>query len=112
MLAISPEKPDITMKSVDIEKLSFTILSDGDNVLAEKVGLVYQIPQMLKFLYRLMGINVDRSQHNKEGKLPISATYVCNENGVITHAWVDVDYTNRAEPSEVLRAYRTIEKKE
>ncbi len=38
MIAISPEQADQTMKSIDIEQLNFTCLSDKNNVFAKKSG--------------------------------------------------------------------------
>lgn len=108
MFAISPEKPDVTMKSIEIEKLNFNVLSDVNNQLAKKLKLVFELPLTLKRIYRVMGINLKKSQGNVEEKLPIPATYVVDNNGIITHAWIDVDYTKRAEPSEVIDAYKGI----
>ncbi|MFA7108506.1 MAG: hypothetical protein WC162_05125 [Sphaerochaetaceae bacterium] len=36
---------------------------------------------------------------------PIPATYVIDSNHKIIKAWVDANYTKRAEPNEVLFAY-------
>lgn len=36
--------------------------------------------------------------------LPIPATYVVGQDGVIALAFVDPDYRNRLEPAEILRA--------
>ncbi len=37
--------------------------------------------------------------------MPIPATYVVDEHGVITYAFLDTDYTKRAEPTEVIDEY-------
>jgi len=34
--------------------------------------------------------------------LPIPATYVVGKNGAVEYAFVDADYTTRAEPVEIL----------
>jgi peroxiredoxin len=108
MFAISPEKPDVTMKKVDIEKLRFTVLSDVDNKLAKKFKLVFKLPKKLQILYRLTGINIKKSQANENWELPIPATYVIDSEGIVKSAWIDADYTKRAEPEEVIKAYNSI----
>ena len=108
MIAISPEKPDVTLADINIEKLNFDVYSDVDNVFANKLGLGFRMPKMLKFLYRFMGININKSQENKAGELPLPATYIIDKNKKIVNVWVDVDYRKRAEPSEVLMAYKNI----
>ena len=108
MLAISSEKQEVALAVLDIEKLNFDVYSDVDNIFAKKLGLVFRMPKMLKFLYRFMGINIDKSQENKAGELPLPATYIIDKNKKIVKVWVDVDYRKRAEPSEVLMAYKNI----
>jgi peroxiredoxin len=108
MLAISPEKPDITLKKIDIGNLNFKVLSDVNNTFSKKMKLVFQIPKKLKIIYRFMGINLNKSQGNDNSELPIPATYVVNSEMKITHAWIDADYTKRAEPSEVIKAIKSL----
>lgn len=108
MIAVSPEKPDITAKKMDLDSLGFTVLSDINNEYAKKVGLVFETTPFLRFLYMFDRISLKRSQGNDFGELPIPATYVVNSDSLITYAWVDVDYTKRAEPAEVLDAYFNI----
>lgn len=105
MFAISPEKPDETMKSVDIEKLHYQVLSDIDNKYAAKVGLVYKLSTFLKIMFKAKGANLKQSQGNKNAELPIPATYVIDRNGIISNAWLDPNFTKRAEPADVLDAY-------
>jgi peroxiredoxin len=108
MFAISPEKADVTMESVDIEKLNFRVLSDIDNKFARKLKLLFKVPDKLQTIYDGFGIDLKKSQGNEEAELPIAATYVIDGNGVITNAWIDADYTKRAEPTEVIDAYNNI----
>lgn len=106
MIAISPEQPDETLDKVDLVHLSFSVLSDVDNAFAKRVGLVFKTTKLLRILYRFDGINLKHSQGNNYGELPIPATYVINSNSIITHAWIDADYTKRAEPSDVIEALK------
>ena len=108
MFAISPEKPDVTMESIEIEKLNFRVLSDIGNKFARKLNLLFKVPEKLQTIYDGFGIDLKKSQGNEEAELPIAATYVIDKNGVIVNAWVDADYTIRAEPSEVIEAYKKI----
>jgi len=70
--------------------------------------LVFKLPKKLKLLYRLFGISLKRSQGNENEELPISATYIIDKDKTITHAWIDADYTKRAEPTDVISAYKSI----
>jgi len=102
MLAISPEQADVSAKKRDLEALAFDVVTDLDNRLAKAMGLVFDLPKKLLFYYRLMGINMKKSQKNDRGQLPIPATYVVDRTGKIIYAWMDADYTKRADPQEVI----------
>jgi len=105
MIAISPEKPDITLVEQDVSKLNFTVLSDVDNKLAIKLRIMYHLPKTLQLFY---GKAVRKSTGVNDYNIPIPATYVIDGNHKIIKAWINADYTKRAEPSEVLASYRSI----
>jgi len=105
MFAISPEKPDVTSVEQDVSKLNFSVLSDVDNKLAIKLGLLYHLPKTLQLLY---GKSVVKSTGTKDANLPLPATYVIDGEQKIVKAWIDADYTKRAEPSEVIKAYKAL----
>lgn len=107
-LAISPEMPDSTISTTEVDSLHFSVLSDKDNTFAKKMGLVYKTTWLLRLLYRLDGISLKKSQGNSLGELPIPATYVVDSDGIITHAWIDADYTHRGNPKDVLAAVSSL----
>lgn len=102
-LAISPELPDLSMSLKERKNLSFEVLSDQDNQLAEQLGIVFEVGREVLRLYNGFGIDLEQTQGNEKNRLPIPATYVIDENRKIKLAYVDVDYTKRFEPSEVIK---------
>jgi peroxiredoxin len=58
----------------------------------------------LKWAYREFGLDVPGKNGADEWALPISATYVIRQDGIIAYAYTDADYRDRAEPADVLRA--------
>lgn len=108
MIAISPEKADVTMETMDIEKLNFTVLSDIGNKYAKKLGLLYKVSNKVKLLFKAKGVDLEKSQGNSNGELPLAATYVIDKNGIVTNVWFDTNFTKRAEPTEVIEAYQKL----
>ncbi len=102
LIAISPEKPDVTTDKLRVEELPFHVLSDADNKLASALGITFHLPMNLHQLYLGLGIDVVASQGNDKLVLPVPATYIVDAQGVIKQAWIDTDYTVRAEPAEVV----------
>ncbi|MGL5662783.1 MAG: peroxiredoxin-like family protein [Cetobacterium sp.] len=102
MIAISPERPE---SSINVENLNFEVLSDIDNKFAKKLNLTFDITETIESIYDGFGINLEKSQGKKSRILPIHATYIVDSSGVIVYAYIDADYTKRAEPKEVIDKY-------
>ncbi len=105
LVAISPEKPDDTVSTAEKNALTFEVLSDVGQKVGRAFGLVYEFTEELKSVYR--GFNLDIPARNGtpgEWALPVSATYVIDRNGSIIYAYTDVDYRDRADPRDILRA--------
>lgn len=102
MIAISPERPE---SSINVENLNFEVLSDIDNKFAKKLNLTFDITETIENIYDGFGINLEKSQGKKSRILPIPATYIVDSSGVIVYAYIDADYTKRAEPKDVIDKY-------
>ncbi len=102
LIAVSPETPDNSLTTSEKNNLEFSVLSDIDNKVAKKIGLVFKMPEALKEVYASFNLDVKKHNGNDEFELPMPATYVINLEGKITYAFVPEDYTERAEPSDIL----------
>ena len=103
LIAISPELPDHTATTSEKNEISFHVLSDVNNDLAKKMNLLYELPKELVDLYLKFGINLETSQGNTANSLPLAATYIIEQDGKISYAFLEEDYKLRADPEEVLR---------
>ena len=106
LVAISPEMP-ARGESVAAEgALSFPLLFDRDNVVARAFGLVHRIdPRVVAYQLR-NGNDVAAFNGSEVAEVPLPATYVVHPNGVIAYAFVDADYTRRAEPDAIVAALK------
>ena len=87
----------------------FEILSDHGNAVARRFGLVFQFPPELVELYKT-GFKNDLTVRNGTDafELPIPATFVIAQDGVIRLAFVDPDYTKRLEPQDIVEALQAL----
>jgi peroxiredoxin len=75
---------------------------------ARDYGLTFQLPEALQRLYReVLTIDLGRFNGDESWQLPIPATFVLDQAGVIVFASADPDYTTRPEPSDVVEAIPT-----
>ena len=104
LVAISPQLPDETLSTTQKNDLEFDVLSDVSNKVAEQFGLLFTLDERIQALYTQFGIDFEHYYGDKSFKLPLPATYVINQEGVITYAFLSEDYTLRAEPIDVMTA--------
>jgi peroxiredoxin len=103
LIAISPQTVQQSFFMADQHKLRFPLLSDPGNSVARQFGLVYRVPDDQQALYRRVFINLPFANGDESWELPIPATYVLDRNRDVIYASVNPDYTERPEPSEILR---------
>ncbi|AXT50009.1 AhpC/TSA family protein [Aquimarina sp. BL5] len=101
LVAISPETPDNSLTTSEKNNLSFQVLSDIDNKIAEEFNLAFTLPKDLIEVYKGFGIDLIKSNGNEDHQLPISATYIINQDGTIIYDFIKEDYKERADPKEI-----------
>ena len=102
LVAISPEKPDNVLSTVEKNTLSFPVLTDTGNAFAKALGLVFELTGDLKNLYQGFGLDLPKQNANSGWTLPIPAVLTVAADGTILFADVDLDYRRRAEPADAI----------
>ncbi len=108
VVAISPQLPDNSLSTREKNELAFPVLSDVGNKVARQFGIVFELSDRLVELYRQFGHALeDFNGADGSRELPVPATFLLDGKGVIRLAHVDVDYTRRTDPDEVIEALKT-----
>ena len=102
LVAISPQTAPNRRKSERENALSFPILSDHGNSVANEFGLRFRLPDDLIAVYKGFGNDLTVGNGEDSWTLPMPARYVIGTDGVIAYAEVNPDYTRRPDPSELL----------
>jgi peroxiredoxin len=102
LLAITPQTAANSRRSIADHKLSFPILSDPGNAVADQYGLRYRLPDYLIDLYRQFGVDLLAFNGDSTCTLPIPARFIVDRQGQIRYAEANPDYTQRPEPEELL----------
>ncbi|MFF8841154.1 peroxiredoxin-like family protein [Streptomyces sp. NPDC015127] len=108
LVAVSPQIPDESLSLSEKHELAFDVLSDIGSDTAKQYGLAFDLPDDLAAVYDSIGIELQHSNGGHPRTLPLPATYVIDREGVIRWAFVDTDYTRRAEPADILAALDTL----
>tara|TARA_R110002049_G_scaffold79613_3_gene202662 strand:+ start:7986 stop:9482 length:1497 start_codon:yes stop_codon:yes gene_type:complete len=100
LLALTPELPDESISTKEKHHLEFEVLSDISNKVAKDYGIVFQLTDDVANIYN-KSFELNKHNGDASNELPLAATYIINEEGKIEYAFLDTDYRNRAEPSEI-----------
>ena len=82
--------------------LSFELLRDLGNRVAEAYGLVFTLPEDLRAIYLKIGIDLAQGNGDGTWRLPIPARFVIDREGLIRAVDADPDYTRRPEPARTV----------
>lgn len=104
LVAISPELPDESLSTAERNALAFPVLSDTGSRVARDWGIAFDLAEELRPIYTRFGHALPDRNGAADWVLPVPATFVIAENGIVRLAFVDTDYRNRLEPEAVLGA--------
>jgi len=108
LIAISPQLPDESMSTAEKNELSFPVLSDAGNKVAREFGLVFTLSEQLRPLYESFNIDLPATNGDKSFELPIPATFIIDSDGVVKGAFVNADYKQRMDPSDIINVLKEI----
>jgi peroxiredoxin len=108
VVAITPDTGTALASTKRKNQLSYQVLSDADNGIALRLGLVFRLPDVIQKLFLEIGVDLPTRHGNDAWFLPIPATYIIDRRGIIRHAELDPDYTHRMEPNAIIEVLETI----
>jgi peroxiredoxin len=108
LIAISPQTPVNSRRSVRENKLNFPILSDTNNDVANAFGLKFVLPDYLVELYKSLKNELPSFNGDPSWTLPMPGRFVIAPDRTIVYAEVNPDYTLRPEPEALLPALKKV----
>lgn len=107
LVALTPELPDKSLSTKEKHQFDFEVLSDLDNKIAKEYGIVFKLNDQVSTIYN-QNFNLNEYNGNENNELPLAATYIINTDGKIVYSFLDADYRNRAEPSELIEVLKNL----
>lgn len=97
--------PQLQERSAQVKTekgLTYRILADKGNKVATQFGLKFQFTGPLQDIHKAFGMDIPAHNGDSTFELPISATYVIDQNQQVKYAYVNPNWMERAEPSNIL----------
>jgi peroxiredoxin len=108
LVTVSPQLPDNSLSTAEKLDLTFEVLSDVGNGVAREFGLVFTLPEEMRSIYQDFGIDLPGANGDESFELPMPATYVIDKSGIVRLAFVDIDYTRRLDPEDIIDALKKL----
>jgi len=108
LLALTPETGGLPLDMKTYHKARFEVLSDVDCGVGLATGVVFTIPKLYRALLAKSQPNFPDRHGNGGWLLPVPATYILRPDGVIAWRFLDVDFSRRPEPADIIAALREI----
>jgi peroxiredoxin len=108
LVALTPDTGHHLADTKRVQRLSYEILSDVDGAVGLQFGVLFRAPAAYREVLAGYGIDLAERHGNDGGFIPLPATYVVDRAGVVRYAFVDIDFTRRAEPATVVAALKHI----
>jgi peroxiredoxin len=108
LVGVSPETLAVSRQTVQDHHLEFEVLSDEGNRVARDYGLVMVVDEAIRPYYTQWGIDIPAANGDETFELPVPATYVIDQSGIIRAAHVDKDYTKRMEPTDIVAVLKAL----
>lgn len=103
IIAISSESYENASKTIENNKIGFTVISDFDGSIMEAFDVKFDVTkEYQEMIQDKLGVSVSETNANKESVLPVPATFIIDKNGKIVYKQFDPNYKNRASVQDIL----------
>ena len=107
-VAISPELPDDSLTDSEKSDMAFDVLTDKHLAYARSLYLTFTVPENVRNIYSDFGFDLEDKNGKGQHDLPMPATIIVGQDGVIIDCFAHEDYTQRKEPSDVLELLKAL----
>jgi peroxiredoxin len=109
MIAMSPERHDYSKRIIKRQQLTFDILQDQRNAVAEKFGIKWKLSEEVKKLYQeIFHYNLKLYHGDDDWSLPIPARFLADKSGTIRYAESTPDYSTRPDPDDLMKVLKEL----
>ena len=108
LVAMTPETGGRALALKRQHTLHYEVLADIDLGVAMAFGIVFRTPPLYAALLRRHGVDLGQRSGNEAWLLPVPATFLVDRTGSVARTWINIDFTQRTEPTEVLESLKAL----
>ena len=103
LVAITPESSHGIDTTIIRTGATFPLLTDEGGKLAQAYQVAFKVDDRTVNRYKMAGIDLLKTNNQKEAVLPVPAVYIVNKEGTITYRYFDENYKKRVSVAEILK---------
>lgn len=104
VVAVTPESIENVEQTVELHKISFTVIYDCQEQIMRDYALMYNVTKEYQdSIMQHLSIDIAKNNGRDVAHLPVPATYIINRDGIIVAVQFDPDYNNRASVKWVIK---------
>ncbi|MBX3118599.1 MAG: AhpC/TSA family protein [Fimbriimonadaceae bacterium] len=106
VIAVTPDTPDELSKTMEKDKLNYTLVSDSKAELIKKFGIAFRVDDKTFTMYRdQYKIDLEKSSGGQTHHiLPVPAVFLIDAKGTIQFVSTNPDYKVRMKGADILEA--------
>ena len=112
MVGVSPDTPTELNRTIDKQKLEYTLISDSKANAMRAFGIAYRLDDKTVEKYKEYDIDLERSSGETHHGLPVPSVFIIDAQGIVQFSYVNPDYKARVPSSVVLAAAEAIAKQQ
>ncbi len=110
VMVVTPEKPAGIRKMIGISGAAFSILHDDKYKIMKAYGVDFKLSKETVPRFYAFTINHTRSANgNKDDILPVPATYIINQQGIVKWIYYNTDYRQRPSVEDIVQALKSLQ---
>ena len=108
LVALTPDTGGHLAATKRNHHLTYEVLSDVDGAVGLQFGVLFRAPDPYRELLAGRGVDLPARHGNEGWFIPMPATFVVDRQSLIRYAFVNADFTRRAEPADIVRVLRSL----
>ncbi|MEK6493990.1 peroxiredoxin-like family protein [Myroides odoratimimus] len=104
VIVVSPMSIELLKDWKSEVKMSFPIVQDKNLVLGNALDIKFELQDFVQPHYEMLGIDLKHLNQTEKTELNIPAVYLIDDEGRISFRYMDVNYGNRLDLSEIVNS--------
>ncbi|HMK25099.1 MAG TPA: redoxin domain-containing protein, partial [Chitinophagaceae bacterium] len=102
LVAVSPEKPENVLKTVEKTKAEYSILYDEGLKIMKAYDVEFQVQENTLTRYRNAGLDIEKNNGANGKFLPVPAVFIIDKESTVIYRFFEPDYKKRPSVKDLL----------